>query len=92
MENAIKLFIALVLFRENKIKSNRKNLIDYLKSPDLWDEKIYINEKFKHNINELKQIKIQVNQILWLYDYLVGNKEFDEFKIMEKTIKEGNQP
>ena len=68
MENAIKLFIALVLFREkdkeNKIKSNRKNLIDYLKSPDLWDEKIYINEKFKHNINESKQIKIQVNQIL----------------------------
>ena len=46
MENAIKLFIALVLFREkdkeNKIKSNRKNLIDYLKTPDLWDEKINI--------------------------------------------------
>ena len=96
LENAIKLFIALVLFREkdkeNKIKSNCKNLIDYLKSPDLWDEKIYKNEKFKENINELKLCKIQVNQILWLYNYLVGNKEIDEFKIMEETIKEGNQP
>jgi len=96
LENAIRRFIALVLFREkdkeNKIKSNSKNLIDYLKSPDLWDENIYKKEKFNENLNELKILKIQVNQILWLYNYLVGNKEIDEFKIMEKTIKEGNKP
>ena len=96
LENAIRRFISLVLFREkdkeNKIKSNSKNLIDYLKSPDLWDENIYKKEKFNENLNDLKILKIQVNQILWLYNYLVGNKEIDEFKIMEETIKEGNQP
>ena len=62
LENAIRLMITLVLFREkdkeNKIKLNRKNLIDYLKSPDLWDIKVYKNENFNSNLNELKLIKM----------------------------------
>ena len=84
------------LFRENdkdtKIKSNSKNVIDYLKQQDFWEEKVYKNEKFNLNLNELKKIKIQVNQILWLYNYLVRDKEIDEYKIIEEIIKEGNQP
>ena len=94
MENALRLFITLVLFREkdkeNKVKKNHKNIIDYLKPPDLWDEKIYKNEKekFEQNLNELKLFKIQINQALWLYNYLVGNKEIDEYAEMEKKLKE----
>ena len=95
LEKAIKLFITLVLFREKnkekKIKSNRKNIIDYLKYPDLWDDKIYKNIKFNEIISELKLFKIQINQIIWLYNYLVGGNEIDEFKIMEDIIKEGDQ-
>ena len=94
LENAIRLFISLVLFREkdkeNKIKSNRKNLIDYLKSPDLWDNKIYKDEKFNLNLNELKLCNIQINQTLWLYNYLVGNEEVDAFKEIEDYIKNKN--
>ena len=95
LENAIRLFITLVLFREkdkeNKIKLNRKNLIDYLKSPDLWDIKVYKNENFNPNLNELKLIKIQINQTILLFNYLTGGKEIDEFKIIEENIKEENQ-
>ena len=95
LENAIRLFITLVLFREkdkkNKIKLNRKNLIDYLKSPDLWDIKVYKNENFNSNLNELKLIKIQINQTILLLNYLTEGQEIDEFKIMEENIKEDNQ-
>jgi len=95
LENAIRIFITLVLFREkdkeNKIKLNRKNLIDYLKSPDLWDNKVYKNENFNSNLNELKLNKIQINQTILLFNYLTGGKEIDEFKNMEENIKEENQ-
>ena len=96
LENAIRLFITLVLFREkdkeNKIKLNQKNLIDYLKSPDLWDDKIYKNEKFKENLDDLKQIKIQINQTLWLYNYLIENKEIDEYKEIERNLMKNDDP
>ena len=96
LENAIQLFITLVLFREkdkeNKIKSNRKNLIDYLKSPDLWDNIIYKDEKFNQNLNELKRCNIKINQTLWLYNYLVGNRKFDVFKEIEQYIKSKPNP
>ena len=71
-ENAIRLFITLVLFREedkeNKIKSNKKNIVNYLKAKDLWDKNIYNDEKFNENLNELKIINIQINQILNIID------------------------
>ena len=98
LENAIRLFVTLVLFREkdreNKIKNNRRNLIDYLKVPDLWDNKKFDREKekFNENLNELKQFKIQINQTLWLYNYLVENKDIDEYKEMEKSIMDNNAP
>ena len=65
--SAIKLFMALVLFteedKENKIKSNCKNVVNYLNVPDLWENQIYNDEKFIDNLNELKIINIQINQI-----------------------------
>ena len=96
LENAIRLFTTLVLFREkykdNKIKSNRKNLIDYLKSQGLWDERENKSKKFNENLNDLKEFEVHINQTLWLYDYLVGNIQIDEFKIIEEIIKEGDEP
>ena len=75
LKNAIRIFITLVLFREkdkeNKIQLNRKNIVNYLKSPDLWKNKIYQNEKFDDNLDEFKLCSIQINQIVFLYDYLI---------------------
>ena len=77
LENAIRLFVILVLFREtdklNKIKLNRKNVFDYLKQPDFWNNEIYKNEKFLENLDKLKSCDIPINHILHLYDYLILN-------------------
>ena len=71
-ESAIRLFMTLVLFREEdkdkKIKTNQKNIVNYLKALDLWDKNIYNDKKFSENINELKNINIQINHFLSLID------------------------
>ena len=71
-ETAIRLFMTLVLFREedkeNKIKSNTKNIVNYLNAQDLWDKSKFKDEKFKENLNELKSINIQINQFLYFVD------------------------
>ena len=43
--------------KENKIKSNRNNLVNYLRSSDLWKSDIYNNEDFNKSLNELKCTK-----------------------------------
>ena len=89
LEKAIRLFITLVLFREkdkeNKVKLNRKNIINYLKSPDLWNDKIYQDQQFKENLDELKSCDIPINHILWLYNYIVI-KENENQKEYEKQL------
>ena len=75
--SAIRLFISLILFREedkeNKIKHNCKNIVNYLRAKDFWDKNVYNNDKFNEYLNELKLINIQINEIL----YLVEIKEED---------------
>ena len=81
--------MALVLFNEkdkvNKIKENKKNLFNYLNVADLWDKNIYEDtNNFNSDLVELKKCNIQVNKIIWLYDFLVEEEEEDP----EKDIKE----
>ena len=82
--SVIILFIALVLFREedkeNKIKNNRKNIVNYLKGIDLWDKNMYNNEKFDKNINKIKAFNIQINQIFKIFKDI---KEEDTTDIKE---------
>ena len=89
-KRAIRLFITLVLFREedkeNKIKNNHKNLINYLKAQDLWDKIIFDDENFIENLNELKLFNLQINQILSLYNYLTDNKEENFFEEIQNYI------
>ena len=86
-ESAIRLFMTLVLFREedkgNKIKSNPKNIVNYLKAKDLWDKNIYNDDKFIDNLNEFKNINIQINQILFFVDI----KEEDSSYFQEDSNK-----
>ena len=85
LENAIRLFITLVLYREtdkeNKIKLNRKNVFNNLNSPDFWNNKIYKNDKFLDDFNELKLCDIPINHILHLYNYLISNEMKTDDKI-----------
>ena len=70
-----------------KIKSNRNNIINYLKAPDLWNKDIDDKQTFYSNLNELKQINAQINQIIPLYELLgkdIADNFFDEVKKMIK--------
>jgi hypothetical protein len=87
LASAIRWFIILVLFgekdKENKIKANKKNLINYLNVEDLWNKDIYKDTKFNTDLNELKKFNIPMNKIVWLYDYLVEEEEDEEDYIKE---------
>jgi hypothetical protein len=82
LANAIRLFITLVLLeeddKENKIKNNCNNIINYLKSEELWNREVYCHKDFNKNINELKSLDIQINQIVFLYEFLEEDKEIED--------------
>jgi len=95
---AIRLFITLVLYRENendkdkKIKTNKKNIIDYLnlKNKDLWKSTLYKTEsnksQFEEDLLKLKDLNIKIKEILFFYYYLGENyKEFE--KDVKKNMK-----
>jgi len=95
---AIRLFITLVLFleeekdRENKIKNNSNNVINYLKPQDLWSKDVY-DQNFNKNLNELKIINVPVKQIIGLYEYLgndIGDDYFDDIKKEIEDNKNAN--
>ena len=76
---AIRMFITLVLVpeeeKENKIKLNHNNIINYLKASDLWKKNISDGDFIK-NLNELKTFNVKINQILSLYNVL--GKDIDD--------------
>ena len=80
----IRLFIILVLYfeedKENKIKNNCNNIMNYL-----WDKN---NTELKDDINELEHINIKVNQIISLYE-IIGNDFANKFfNDINKKLKE----
>ena len=95
LKYAIRLLITLVLFqendKENKIKQNNNNIVNYLKSTDLWKNDIN-DDSFINDLNEFKSINIHINQIISLYEYL--GKEFDEtyFEDVKEKIKNDENP
>jgi hypothetical protein len=97
MGTAIRLFISLVLYREEekdkdkRIKANRKNIIDYLKGKDLWETGIYKDSGFEQNLDEIKSLDIKIKEILWFYYYLTNNKDEgfeDEVKEYKMKLEE----
>ena len=95
LASAIRLFISLVLYREDekdkdkRIKRNRKNIVDYLKGKDLWETSIYKDSGFEKNLEEIKSLNIKIKEILWVYYYLINNKDEgfeDEVKEYKKKI------
>ena len=97
LTSAIRLFLSLVLYREDekdkdiKIKSNRKNIVEYLKEKYLWESKIYNDIKFKDNLGKIKSLNIKIKEILWFYYYLINNKDEgfeNEVKEFKKKLEE----
>ena len=94
--DAIRLFISLVLLpeedKENKIKHNHYNIINYLNFPDFWNKNIYNHKNFKKNLDELKKVNVQISQIISLYDFLEKDKNVeDEFFVrVEKKVIDDN--
>ena len=91
---ALRLFITLILLpeedKEKKIKSNRNNVVNYLKSSDLWKEDIYNSEDFNKTLNELKLINAQINQIIQLYEIL--GKDIEDNFIDDIKEEIGEKP
>ena len=89
---AIRLFITIVLIheddKEKKIKLNENNVINYLKSEDLWKSGIYNSDKFNNNLDEFKLMNIHINQIIPLYDALGKDLENNFFDDVKRQIKE----
>ena len=74
--------------KNKKIKESKKNLVNYLNIEDLWEKEIYSNAKFNRDLNDLKELNIQINKIIWLYDYLAkGEEEEDYIKEIEDFIE-----
>ena len=93
--SAIRLFITLVLYleedKDNKIQSNCNNIVNYLKSSDLWNKDIYSNDDFNKNLNELKSFNIQINQIINLYHFLGEDIEDNFYNDVKEQIKKNEE-
>ena len=91
LATALRLFISIVLYREkdkeNKIKENNKNIVDYLKEKDLWKNIDIKEDIFNKNLIELKYLNIKIKEILWLYFYLTDNKDEDFEKDIKKFLE-----
>ena len=94
-KNTIRLFISLFLSREkeieNKIKNNYNNIFSYLTISDIWDKPIFTKKEFNQEINEIKNLNIQINQILDLYELLgddINDNYFDDVKAQIKRNEE----
>jgi hypothetical protein len=101
LSDAIRKFITLVLYREKekdkdkKIKYNKKNIIDYLKRKDLWEQNTFDNRKFEENLLKIKEVNIKIKEILYFYYYLInkdksekGGEIGNEDEIFEKEVEE----
>ena len=94
---AIRLFTTLVLFQEtdqnNRIKTNRNNILNYLNptSLDLWKNDSNDN-KFMNDFNILKSINVPINQIISLYKFLGGDFDDNYFDDVKQKIKSENAP
>ena len=92
---AIRLFILLFLSnendKENNIKNNCNNIYNYLKIPDLWNKPIYNKKEFNQELNEIKNLNININQVLDLYELLGDDINENYFEDVITQIKKNEE-
>ena len=97
---ALRLFMTLVLYlerdKEKKIKLNNNNIMNYIIRPqDLWKKKISDDERCFKELNELKKMKLPINNIIDLYDTIGKDIPDDFFKdvdVVEEEEEENDKP
>ena len=90
-KSAIRAFIVLFLNfekdKENNIKQNENNIINYLNNlDDIWDITTMSKENFKEELNNIKKLNIKINQIISLYDFLGDDIDTKYFEEVQKEI------
>ena len=98
----ITLFLILEKDKENNIKQNENNVINYFNIPDIWDTTISSMNNFKEELNNLRQLNIKINQIVSFYDLLGEDitpkyfeevsKEVEREKEIKKLIEKEPEP
>ena len=79
----IVLFLNLEKDKENNIKENKNNFVNYLDIPDIWDSTISRLNNFHKELNKLKECNVCINQIIGLYEFLgedIDDNYFEEVK------------
>ncbi len=88
---AIRVFIVQFLNlendKENNVKGNQNNIINYFDIQDIWQKTVYDDKEFSKELNNLKKAKIKVNQIIPLYDYLGDDINDNYFIDVQKAIE-----
>ena len=77
--------------KENKIKQNKNNIVNYLNISDLWDRVVIDSIGFNEELLEIKKFNLQTNQILKLYELLGGDINEDEFDKVKEEIKKDEE-
>ena len=90
-KSAIRTFIILFLNmekdKENNIKENKNNIVNYLDIPDIWDSATSNKRNFREELDNIKGLNISINQILYLYDYLGEDITSEYFEDVQKELK-----
>ena len=88
---SIRIFISSFLSEEkneeNKIKKNANNIINYLEIPDIWEKNIYNKIEFIDELNQIKNLKIQLNQICFISEILESDIDKNYLLDVEREIK-----
>ena len=88
---SIRLFISSFLSgekdKENKIKKNANNIVNYIDIPDIWKKGIYIINEFREELNSIKNLKIQLNQIYSLSELIGGDIDNNYFIDIQRELK-----
>ena len=89
--NAIRILITLYLNeekdRDEKIKNNKNNLANILNIKDIWYNINTDKKEFKDELKNIKKLKIQINQLMQIYELLSDDNDNDE-KFLENIEKE----
>ena len=89
--NTIRLLITIFLNKieekDEKIKNNTNNIANYLDIKDIWIDISTKKSEYKEELKKIKNLKIQINQILEVYD-LLNNPDDDDEKYFKNVIKE----
>ena len=90
-KTAIIIFISVYLYKEkdkeNKIKKNNNNIVNYFNIKDIWFDIPMNKPEFRKELKSIKNLNIQINQILNVYKFLYDENDKNVIEEVEEEIK-----